>query len=67
MEHISKVIYSTIGMVFYGFITGKPYSLDLLRNYIQILNGLQLQGLIDFNTYEYYLDVLEKAIEFFEP
>lgn len=67
MKDIEKDVYSTIGMTFYGFITGKPYSVELMKNYILILNGMQLQGLIDSNVYDYYIDVLEKAIEFFEP
>ena len=64
---IGKDIYSTIGMVFYGFITGKPYSLDLLKNYIQILNGMHIQGMISSEVYEYYVEVLETALAFFEP
>lgn len=67
MEDLKKDIYSTIGFTFYAFLTGKPYTVETLRNYILILNGMQLQGQIESNLYDYYLDVLEQTISFLEP
>lgn len=67
MEKLKKEIYSAIGLTFYAFLTGKPYNMDMLKQFIPTLNALQLQGQIDSNIYDYYMDVLEGTIEFFEP
>ena len=67
MDDLKKDIYSAIGLTFYAFLTGKPYTVETLRNYILILNGMQLQGQIESNLYDYYLDVLEQTISFLEP
>lgn len=67
MMQIEKEIYSIIGKTFYAFLTGKPYSMDMLKQFIPTLNALQLQGQIDINIYDYYMDVLETTIEFLEP
>lgn len=67
MMDVGKDVYFTIGMMFYRFITGKPYNTELLRNHIQILNAMHVQRAIEDGVYDYYVRVLEAAIEFFEP
>ena len=67
MEIIGKDIYANIGMIFYKFATGQPYSVETLKQYRGILNGMQIQGMIESNTYEFYIDVIDSVLEFLKP
>lgn len=67
MEIIGKDIYAVIGMIFYEFVTGQPYSLETLKQYRGILNGMQIQGMIESNTYEFYINVIDSVLDFLKP
>lgn len=67
MEMIEKDIFAVIGMIFYEFATGQSYSVETLKQYRGILNGMQIQGAIESNEYEFFMDVINTVLEFLEP
>lgn len=67
MKEIRKDIYTSIGMTTYAFIKGMPYSTELLRSHLMIIEGMKQLGDLGVNEYEYYKDLLTTCILFFDP
>ena len=67
MKDIRKNVYTSIGMTTYAFIKGMPYSTELLRTQLTIVDNMYLISQIDENEYGYLVDLLNASIEFFSP
>lgn len=67
MKEIRKDIYTSIGMTTYAFVKGMPYSIDLLRTHLTVIEGMNQLGDLSTNEYEYYKDLLLSSIAFFDP
>ncbi len=67
MNNIRKDVYTSIGITTYAFVKGIPYSIELLRTHLLIVDGMYLMEQIDPTEYEYLVDLLNASIEFFSP
>ena len=67
MNDIRKDVYTSIGITTYAFVKGIPYSIELLRTHLLIVDGMYLMEQIDPTEYEYLVDLLNASIEFFSP
>ena len=67
MADTKRDVYTAVGMTAYAFIRGLPYTTELLRTQLQLINGLHLMGGLESNEYDYYADILTACIKFFEP
>lgn len=67
MVGYKRDIFSTIGLLFVSFISGKHCDLQMLHAHKGVLNDLQMQNMIESNEYDYLHEILDKAIEFFTP
>lgn len=67
MNDIRKDVYTSIGITTYAFVKGIPYSIELLRTHLLIVDGMYLMEQINPTEYEYLVDLLNASIEFFSP